>query len=252
MSTASQVPEVSVVVPIHNEAGAIESLVAEIVAALGERDFEIVAVDDGSSDDSPERLARLMADLPRLRLLRHVRQAGQSAALWTGIKAATGEWVATIDGDGQNDPRDIETLLAARPGASDQAPLLIAGHRRQRKDTVVKRLSSRIANAVRACLLRDQTPDTGCGLKLMRRGHFTTLPAFDHFHRFLPALVIRQGGRVLSVDVGHRPRLKGRSHYGTWDRLWVGLYDLFGVSWLQRRPIHVDHREIKSSRGVVP
>jgi dolichol-phosphate mannosyltransferase len=151
----------------------------------------------------------------------------------TGVRAASGIWIATLDGDGQNDPADIPALLArarAEPGC-----VLIAGHRTTRRDSRVKRVSSRLANRIRVALLHDDTPDTGCGLKLFRRADFLELPAFDHMHRFLPALFIRAGGRVVSVPVNHRPRLRGRSNYGFWDRLWVGIFDLAGVWWLQRR-----------------
>jgi dolichol-phosphate mannosyltransferase len=242
-------PEFSVVVPIHNEAGAIAALIEEIVRAMAGRRFELVVVDDCSSDDGPRLVERAMAARPEIRLLRHDARAGQSAAIWTGVRAARGEWIATLDGDGQNDPADLGKLIAARDGTDDSGSTLFAGHRRNRRDSGLKRASSRIANTVRSRMLGDATPDTGCGLKLIRREHFTALPAFDHFHRFLPALVIRAGGKVRSIDVGHRPRLKGRSHYGTWDRLWVGLYDLFGVMWLQRRALRVRAREVLRQRG---
>ena len=150
------------------------------------------------------------------------------------MRAAHGTWIATLDGDGQNDPADIPALLA-RAQAGGQAPFLVAGHRTRRQDSRVKKLSSRAANAIRARMLRDATPDTGCGLKVFERAAFLDLPAFDHMHRFLPALFIRAGGQVVSVPVGHRPRTRGASKYGTLDRLWVGIFDLIGVAWLQRR-----------------
>jgi dolichol-phosphate mannosyltransferase len=158
----------------------------------------------------------------------------------SGIRTASGEWIATLDGDGQNDPADIPVLLhraLAAEGVPESGcgPVLVTGERRRRSDTLIKRISSRLANALRARLLRDGTPDTGCGLKLFRRRSFMELPHFDHMHRFLPALFIRAGGRIVSVSVSHRPRLRGRSNYGTLDRLWVGLFDLAGVFWLQRR-----------------
>ena len=233
---AEGVPLVSVVVPVRNEAPNIAPLVAEIEAALAGTPREIVYVDDGSSDATPDRLRLTAASVPALRHLRHRVSCGQSAAVITGVKAARGTWIATLDGDGQNDPADIPRLLArAQALAVDGPPVLVAGHRVTRRDTRIKRISSRIANGVRSRLLRDSTPDTGCGLKVFPRALFLDLPHFDHMHRFLPALVLRQGGRVVSEPVNHRPRREGRSNYGTLDRLAVSLLDLIGVAWLQRR-----------------
>ena len=228
--------DLSVVIPVRNEAPNIAPLVAEIRAALdGTSDYEIVYVDDGSSDDTAAAIRSLARDFPRLRLVRHRRSFGQSAAIRSGVKAARAEWVATLDGDGQNDPADIPRLWAIGLSAPPLPPLLVAGHRQKRHDSAMKRLSSRIANAVRGALLGDGTPDTGCGLKLFRRELFLELPFFDHSHRFLPALVKRQGGHTVSVVVNHRPRRRGASNYGTLDRLFVGLADLGGVMWLMRR-----------------
>jgi len=227
--------DLSVVIPVRNEAENIAPLVAEIRAALdGRLEYEIVYVDDGSRDGTAEALAALAAGFPRLRVLRHDSSYGQSAAIRTGVKEARAPWIATLDGDGQNDPADIPALWAMTRQAAD-AGLLIAGHRQKRRDSWVKRVSSRIANRVRARLLGDATPDTGCGLKLFPRELFLDLPFFDHMHRFLPALVQRQGGRTVSVPVNHRPRERGASNYGTLDRLAVGVTDLLGVLWLQRR-----------------
>jgi dolichol-phosphate mannosyltransferase len=226
--------QLSIVVPVRNEQDNVLPLIEEIHVALqGQAEFEVVYVDDGSSDATPARLAEAMARFPRLRVLRHRDSCGQSTALATAVRAARGEWIATLDGDGQNDPADIPKLMAARDGAADVA--LFAGYRKARRDTWVKRISSRIANGVRSSLLGDATPDTGCGLKLFRRATFLELPYFDHMHRFLPALVQRAGGRTVSVEVNHRPRSRGVSNYGTLDRLWVGIVDLFGVMWLKRR-----------------
>jgi len=225
-------PLLSVVVPVKNEAPNIAPLVAEIRAALTEVAHEIVYVDDGSTDNTPHVLAGEAAS-GGLRFLRHATSCGQSAAIVTGVRAAAGTWIATLDGDGQNDPADIPALLerALREGGK----VLIAGHRTERRDSFMKRFASRFANRLRAALLRDATPDTGCGLKVFPRESFLELPAFDHMHRFLPALFLRAGGRVLSVPVRHRPRLRGASNYGTLDRALVGVVDLAGVAWLQRR-----------------
>jgi dolichol-phosphate mannosyltransferase len=244
-------PELSVVVPVLDEAENIVPLVDEIYRALeGGPAFEIVYVDDGSTDESFEILAELAAR-PNFRAVRHALRAGQSAAILSGVRAAGGTLIATLDGDGPNDPADIPRLLAVyRAQAGDAGPLMIAGHRRRRRDGIVKRVSSRIANAVRARALGDGTPDTGCGLKLFPRQSFLEFPAFDHMHRFLPALMIRAGGRVISEDVSHRARARGRSKYGMWDRLWVGLADLRGVGWLARRAMHAKIAEIKGAPGA--
>ena len=228
--------ELSVVIPVRNEAPNIAPLVREIAAALeGRLDYEIIYVDDGSRDETAAAVRALAREVPRLRLLRHRRSFGQSTAIRTGVKAARAPWIATLDGDGQNDPADIPKLWDMARAAASEPPLLIAGHRARRRDSTVKRLSSRIANWVRRGLLGDGTPDTGCGLKLFPRALYLELPFFDHNHRFLPALVRQAGGRVVSVPVNHRPRERGRSNYGTLDRLFVGIVDLFGVMWLMRR-----------------
>jgi dolichol-phosphate mannosyltransferase len=228
--------DLSVVIPVLNEAPNVAPLVREIAAALeGRLDYEIVYVDDGSVDETAAAVAALAREQPRLRLVRHRRSFGQSTAIRTGVKAARAPWIATLDGDGQNDPADIPRLWEIARRASSQPPLLVAGHRARRRDSSMKRLSSRIANEVRRALLGDGTPDSGCGLKLFPRALYLELPFFDHNHRFLPALVQRAGGRVLSVPVNHRPRERGRSNYGTLDRLFVGIVDLMGVMWLMRR-----------------
>jgi dolichol-phosphate mannosyltransferase len=236
--------DLSVVIPVKNEAGNIVPLVAEIAAALdGRALYEIIYVDDGSADSTAAEIRRLQASLPQLRLLRHDRSCGQSAAIRSGVKAARGRWIATLDGDGQNDPADIPALWQLALGSPATPPLLIAGYRAHRRDSRSKRLVSRIANAVRRRLLRDDTPDSGCGLKLFPRALFLDLPYFDHMHRFLPALVLREGGIVRSVPVNHRPRQRGVSKYGVFDRLGVGIADLLGVLWLRRRlarPLLVD------------
>ncbi|MGH7050658.1 MAG: glycosyltransferase family 2 protein [Acetobacteraceae bacterium] len=227
---------IAVVVPVNNEAPNILPLLGEIRAAMRGHAHEIVYVDDGSTDATAMILADAARDISELKLVRHRSACGQSAAIITGVRAAEAEWIATIDGDGQNDPADIPGMMAeAASHDFPGLPLLIAGHRQRRQDDLIKRLSSRIANAVRSRMLGDATPDTGCGLKLFRRQAFLELPQFDHMHRFLPALFIRAGGVVISHPVNHRPRPAGRSHYGTLDRLRVGVADLIGVGWLNRR-----------------
>ena len=234
---AHSVPELSVVVPVHNEAGNIAPLVAEIETALaGRAAFEIVYVDDGSDDSSAEEIARARRRHSRLKVIRHRARCGQSAALRTGIAASRAAWIATLDGDGQNDPADILSLVEARDeAAADPNLRMIAGVRGKRRDHLIRRLSSRTANAIRRLVLRDATTDTGCGLKLFSREAYLALPSFDHMHRFLPALIKRGGGTVLEIPVNHRPRRAGVSHYHMLDRVWIGLVDMLGVAWLQRR-----------------
>lgn len=233
---AAAPPLLSVVIPVRNEAPNIAPLVGEIEAALAAVPHEIVYVDDGSTDGSFAALAEARAAGAPVRAIRHRESCGQSAAIVTGVKAARGRWIATLDGDGQNDPADIPRLLArAQAEAAAGRRTLVAGHRVNRKDSGVKRYTSRIANAVRSRLLKDATPDTGCGLKVFPRELFLDLPHFDHMHRYLPALALRAGGAVVSEPVNHRPRVRGASNYGTLDRLLVGILDLVGMAWLQRR-----------------
>jgi len=228
--------DLSVVIPVRDEAANVAPLVAEIRAALdGLLNYEIVYVDDGSEDATPAEVARVQAETPHLRLLRHMHTCGQSAAIRTGVRAARAAWIATLDGDGQNDPADLPKLWRVARTAPPAPPLLITGYREARRDSWTKRLASRYANRVRSQLLGDDTLDTGCGLKLFPRSLFLDLPYFDHMHRFLPALVLREGGIVRSVRVNHRPRRRGVSKYGVFDRLGVGVIDLFGVIWLKRR-----------------
>ena len=252
---------VSVVVPVKDEADNILPLIDEIGAALtatgsgSDPDigpsaavveivpvFEIIYVDDGSTDATPQRLDEARARWPQLRVLQHAESCGQSQALRTGILAARGKLIATLDGDGQNDPADLPAMIeafhdaAASVGPGDVPPVaMVAGHRQSRQDSRIRLVSSRIANTVRARLLSDDTPDSGCGIKVFRREVFLRLPFFDHMHRFLPSLVRREGFDVLIHPVAHRPRTRGRSKYGVHNRLWVGIVDLVGVFWLVRR-----------------
>ena len=229
------------VIPAHNEAENVGPLLREIGAALGTGgapEYEVVLVDDGSADATSARAQEAAGEVRHLVVVRHASPKGQSFAIVTGVRAARGRWIATMDGDGQNDAADIPRLMAARDAAAprpDGGPLLLAGYRKARRDSWLKRVSSRIANGVRGRMLGDYTPDTGCGLKLFEREAFLAIPQFDHMHRFLPALFLRAGGRVMSVEVGHRPRTRGRSHYGLSNRLWVGIVDMLGVMWLMRR-----------------
>jgi dolichol-phosphate mannosyltransferase len=237
-------PDLSVVVPVFNERDNIAPLLAEIAAALrGRADFEIVYVDDASRDDSLAVLKQAKAEYPELRVIHHVAQSGQSTAIRNGVKAARGAWIATLDGDGQNDPADIPKLIAMR----DESPReikLFAGWRVNRKDTASKRFGSRFANAIRQRLLHDDTPDTGCGIKLFERAAFLDLPYFDHMHRYLPALMQRAGWQVKSVPVNHRPRGTGVSKYNNLGRALVGITDLRGVGWLIKRSKRTDVEEL--------
>lgn len=228
-------PRLSVVVPVFNERDNIPGLVNEILAALkGGQAFEIIYVDDRSSDDGLEVLKSLKKAVPQLRILQHATRSGQSTAIRTGVKAARGDWVVTLDGDGQNDPADIAKLLAARDSASADVKLF-AGWRVTRRDGAGKRWASRWANAIRSRLLHDATPDTGCGIKLFERDAFLDLPYFDHMHRYLPALMQRAGWKTISIPVNHRPRSSGVSKYGNLNRALVGLRDLRGMAWLISR-----------------
>lgn len=228
-------PEISVVVPVCNEAENVGPLAREIATALAGRPFEILFVDDGSTDTTAAAVLAARETIPEIRLLRHSFRSGQSAAVTTGVRLARADWVGTLDGDGQNDPGDLPKLFAARLIPENATVSLFQGHRTTRKDTGFRRLQSRIANGVRSSMLGDGTPDTGCGIKVMSRAVYLELPKFDHMHRFLPALFQRAGARVISVPVNHRPRARGTSKYGMLDRLWVGIVDIFGVMWLRRR-----------------
>jgi dolichol-phosphate mannosyltransferase len=235
---ASAAPAVSIVVPVRNEADNIAPLVDEIAAALDKNlAFELIYVNDGSTDRTEAELTRLMASRPWLRQIRHETSCGQSAAVSSGVIHARAGIVVTLDGDGQNDPAFIPALLEAMIKAPHIG--LVAGQRVGRQATGFKKFQSRVANAVRSVVLRDGTRDTGCGLKAFRRDLFLRLPYFDGLHRFLPALVRREGYAIGYVDVVDRPRRAGTSKYGMWDRLWIGILDLLGVWWLIRRRRHI-------------
>jgi len=227
--------DVSIVVPVRNEAENVAPLIAEIVSALGGQwSYEIIYVNDGSIDATAERLAAIMKQRENLRQIRHATSSGQSAAVRSGVRAARGAIVATLDGDGQNNPAFLPDLISAIEKGGERVGLA-AGQRVGRKDTGFKKIQSRIANGVRNGILRDGTRDTGCGLKAFRREVFLMLPYFDGLHRFLPALVRREGYDIAYVDVTDRPRRSGVSNYGFFDRLWIGIMDLAGVWWLIRR-----------------
>jgi dolichol-phosphate mannosyltransferase len=229
--------DVSVVIPVCNEQDNVEPLAREIHAALsGRYAFETIFVDDGSTDGTAKAvLAAKAAGMPELRLIRHAVRSGQSAAVATGVREARAGWIATLDGDGQNDPADIPKLLDAARNSGSKKLRLVMGNRTTRRDTWLRRMSSRVANGVRGGMLKDGTPDTGCGIKVFDRAVFMDMPRFNHMHRFMPALFQREGYEVISVPVNHRERTRGTSKYGLHNRLWVGIVDLFGVMWLIRR-----------------
>jgi glycosyltransferase involved in cell wall biosynthesis len=224
---------ISVVVPVKDEAGNVGPLAREIAAALTGQAHEIIFIDDGSTDGTAEALAGLKGDIPELRVLRHDRNLGQSRGIRTGVQASRGEIIVTLDGDGQNDPADIPGMLEALK--ADPKLAMVSGIRVKRKDSASRRLASRLGNGLRNRLLGDGASDTGCGLKAFRRQAFLDLPYFDHMHRFLIALMLRDGVGVGYVPVNHRPRLTGRSKYTNFGRLVVSVHDLLGVRWLQRR-----------------
>ncbi|MFJ3466087.1 glycosyltransferase family 2 protein [Pseudomonas sp. NPDC090203] len=231
-------PYVSVLIPAKNEAGNIIPLLEEVRAAFAGQAFEVIVVDDGSTDATAAQLRSLQeGGYGQLRVLSHARSLGQSTSVYHAAEAARGHWLATLDGDGQNDPADLPRMLDLVRGSEGKADgvKLVAGHRVNRQDTASKRWASRFANKLRSSLLKDQTPDTGCGIKLIEREAFLRLPYFDHMHRFIPALIRRHNGRMLVHPVNHRERGAGVSNYGNLDRALVGILDLFGVWWLIRR-----------------
>lgn len=233
----------SIVIPAYNEAGNIGTLISEITQLKLNPPYEIIVVDDASSDDTYNTVLKLKTDIPELKIIQHESTCGQSAAVATGIAHAAGELIVTMDGDGQNNPADIPKLVSALVTSKNPNLRMVAGFRKKRDDSPWRIISSKIANSVRSFFLRDQTPDTGCGLKVFYRSAFINLPFFDHMHRFLPALIQMQGGDVVSIEVTHRARMRGVSKYGTLDRLWAGVIDIMGVSWLHLRSKKVNIRK---------
>ena len=228
---------ISVVIPAKDEQDNIEPLVKELASALGEnKDYEIIYVDDGSTDNTCSKLRTLASvQYPQLKVLRHRQSVGQSTAIQTGIRHAQGRYIITLDADGQNDPADIPNMIDEAEKRKAHQHFCIAGYRKNRRDTAWKRFQSRIANKIRGLILSDQTPDTGCGLKLFPKATYQQLPYFDHMHRFLPALIKRMGGEIVVIEVNHRERHSGQSKYNMLGRLGVGIVDMLGVLWLQRR-----------------
>ncbi|WP_394173116.1 glycosyltransferase family 2 protein [Thalassotalea litorea] len=229
--------DISVVVPAKNEQDNIDPLITEINRALtGHYEYEIVYVDDGSTDETYQRLADIQQNQPNLKIIRHKVSVGQSTAVFNGVKNSQGSLIATLDADGQNDPADLPKLIDAAKAQPQYSHFCIAGYRKNRSgDNSWKRWQSKVANQIRQALLDDETPDTGCGIKVIPRETFIALPYFDHMHRFLPALIKRRGGNIEVIEVNHRPRLSGTSNYSFSNRALVGLVDLFGVIWLKRR-----------------
>lgn len=237
---------VSIVIPAQNERDNVEPLIKEIRQAMDNRhNYELIYVDDGSTDDTLAILKQVKENFPQLRILSHEKGVGQSLAVLNGVRHGVGEWLVILDADGQNDPADIPRILEELQRRHINEPDLIGliGHRVTRRDDWVKRLSSKLANGFRDLFLRDGIPDTGCGLKALRREWYLQLPCFDHMHRYIPALVQAQGGKMQPFPVNHRPRQAGISKYGVWNRLWVGLVDVVGVWWLQRRSKKINIRE---------
>lgn len=244
--------QTSIVIPCRNEVSNIILLIEEIVRHLsGKAEFEIIVVDDGSDDGMADLLKRSLPDKPMLRVLHHEQSAGQSAAIHSGVLMARFDLICTLDGDGQNPPEELHRLISPFRGEAAASLGLVAGQRVERQDTVARRLASRFANLLRQSVLRDGTRDTGCGLKCFRRDAFLALPYFDHMHRYLPALFARDGWKIEHVDVSHRPRGGGRSHYSNLQRALVGVFDLLGVAWLLRRRKRARATEIRASAASI-
>lgn len=233
-ASSPKAPDFSVVVPVYNESGAAPALAREIAGAFGGRSYEMIFVNDASRDDTLAELTALKAEIPQLRVLSHAQNSGQSRAIRTGILAARAPIIVTLDGDGQNDPADAPRLAERLKGAP-QTLALVGGERVKRQDSAAKRWASKWANGIRKKLLKDAANDTGCGLKAFRREAFLRLPYFDHIHRYIPALMLREGYEVVFEPVNHRAREVGVSKYTNFGRLKVAVTDLLGVMWLQSR-----------------
>ena len=228
--------KISVVIPIYNEEGNIINLIDELIPIVDKIGGEIIIVDDNSNDASRDLILKKKNNVNiEILLLQHAKQYGQSAGLLTGIKAAKNDLIVTLDGDGQNDPKDITSMLKVWKDNNENSYLLVIGHRQNRQDNWSRRYASLMAKRFRKFILKDSTPDSGCGIKVFSRNLFLSLPYFDHIHRFLPALTRRHGGSVISHIVSHRNRSSGVSKYSNWQRFRVGLIDLYGVSWLIKR-----------------
>lgn len=228
---------ISVIIPVYNEQDNIAPLMMELSEAANHTDIsEVIYIDDGSTDQTLVILSELRKQYPMLRIVKHEVRAGQSAAFMSGVRAAGNKVIVLMDGDGQNNPADIKLLWDCyKSNEKSYKKIMIAGQRKKREDNFLRRISSRLANKIRSSILNDHIRDTGCSLKMIRREDYICLPFFNHMHRFLPALLIRDHVKVLTVDVSHRPRLRGTSKYGFWNRLWVGIVDLAGVRWLLSR-----------------
>ena len=228
--------KISVVIPIYNEEGNIINLIDELIPIVDKIGGEIIIVDDNSNDASRDLILKKKNNVNiEILLLQHAKQYGQSAGLLTGIKAAKNDLIVTLDGDGQNDPKDITSMVKVWEDNNENSYLLVIGHRQNRQDNWSRRYASLMAKRFRKFILKDSTPDSGCGIKVFSRNLFLSLPYFDHIHRFLPALTRRHGGSVISHIVSHRNRSSGVSKYSNWQRFRVGLIDLYGVSWLIKR-----------------
>ena len=235
-------PTITIIIPVYNVENYVNETLLSIKNQISQPN-EVIVIDDGSTDGTPARLVKLTKAYPELRAFGHKVCCGQSSAILTGVRNAKAPLIVTLDGDGQNDPADIPALLIRIRASENIEQTMVAGWRTKRRDTFIRRLSSKVANSIRSSMLKDRTPDTGCGLKIFSREAFMRMPQFNHMHRFLPALMIRGGGQVFSVEVNHRARERGTSKYGIWNRLWVGIIDIRGVMWLIRRPVHpvVEH-----------
>ncbi len=240
----------SVVIPAKNEQDNILPLLTEINRAVGDRaELEVIYINDGSTDSTAARLEQAKTEFPWLKVITLKSSVGQSTAVYLGVQYAKGDLIATLDADGQNDPADIPEMLRLAEQYLPAKDFCIAGFRHNRHDTLWKRLQSKFANKIRSFLLNDHTPDTGCGLKVFPRATFLRLPYFDHMHRFLPALIQRLGGDVVIHPVNHRQRMAGQSKYGMLNRAFVGLVDIFGVMWLQRRNRYIDAKHWEQNHG---